>query len=181
MTLKFYKAEEARLLKVLSGIDPSAPDNNYNRVLNNLENLALHVFRTQDVEERLRYAEENDRMDSSDGYVATPNGNILKLTPVIAEEHPVEQPFPEPEPEETPKPKKTKAKAEPAPTPVEEEPEKPIDFAAVKAAFTEAARSGIKVSEIINDTGYTKLSDIPAELYGALMRALERKKAGEEG
>lgn len=185
MTLKFYKAEEARLLKVLSGIDPSAPDNNYNRVLNNLENLALHVFRTQDVEERLRYAEENDRMDSSDssdGYVATPNGNILKLTPIIAEEHPVEQPFPEPEPEEEePKPKRAKAKPEPAPVPVEEETEKPLDFATVKASFTEAARSGVKVSEIINDTGYTKLSDVPSELYGALMRALERKKAGEEG
>ena len=161
MTLQDYAREEHRIIQRLTGYDPE--DKEYGTLLLNHENLYRAALQDIDIRERYQFAEET-------AGVPAPNEAADNVV-----EFPVEQPFPEPEPEETPKPK-----SEPAPTPVEEEPEKPIDFATVKAAFTEAARSGVKVSEIINDTGYTKLSDIPADLYGALMRALERKKAGEE-
>ena len=182
MTLEFYKAEEARLLKALSEKDPSASTDEYYRILSNLEVLGSHAVRTIDIEERLKYYEENNAIDAEDDNVVAPTGKVLKLTAPFTLDHPVEQPFPDPEPEE---------KTEPTPAPVEEETETPAEVATaepdktysleeVKAAFIEAARSGIKVAEIIADTGYTKLSDVPSELYGALMRALERKKNGVE-
>ena len=71
--------------------------------------------------------------------------NIVPLTPV---------PEPEPEPE----------------------PEDPaITFDELKTRFTKAARSGVKVGEIIEDFGFTKLSDAPPEKYSDLLKALEEK------
>lgn len=162
MTLQFYKKEHQRLLDILSKTDPKE-GNDYFQVLHCVRELDEVALRCIDVSERIHYYEEDVRRDANDAKA----NNVVPI-PVKTEEpkteptdeHPVEQPFPEPESEA-------------------EEP-KPLTLAEVKEAFTAAAKSGIKVAEIINDTGYARLSEVPAELYAALMQALERKKAGED-
>ena len=165
MTLQFYKNEHQRLLDTLSRTDPRDEDA-YLAVLHCLDNLNDVSIRCIDVAERIKYYEQDERADAENEKIVE-----LPVKPEPANEHPVEDPFPEPEPEaEKPKP-------EPA---ISTKEEKPLTLAEVKAAFTAAAKSGVKVAEIINDTGYAKLSEIPDYLYPALMRSLERKKAGEE-
>lgn len=167
MTLQFFKEEDGRLLKALSETDPASPE--YKAILNNLEDLSVHVLRTIDVEERLRYDEANA---VADGFTTTPSGNVIRMV----------QPQPKPiEPDEI-EPVATPDEPEPAsdePKPVIED-AKPLTFDEVKAAFTAAARSGVKVGEIINDAGYTKLSEVPESKYAALMTELEKKQNGEE-
>ena len=168
MTLQFFKEEDGRLLKALSETDPASPE--YKAILNNLEDLAVHVLRTIDVEERLRFDESNA---VADGFTTSPSGNVIRVVqqqpkPIDPDEiEPVAAPVePEPVAEE--------------PKPVAED-TKPLTFDEVKAAFTAAARSGVKVGEIINDAGYTKLSEVPESKYAALMTALsEKKQNGEE-
>ena len=82
----------------------------------------------------------------------------------VAEEHPVEQPFPVATPATT---TETTTKAE------EVKPVAPsVTLDEVKTAFTTAARSGVKVADIIHDAGYAKLSDVPPDKYADLMAAL---------
>ena len=92
--------------------------------------------------------------------------NITVINTVRPHEEPVtnQEPIVEdfPAPEEDPYP---------------DEPEVSYTLDEVKAAFTAAARDGIKVAEIINDAGYAKLSDVPSKKYPALMTALAVKRA----
>ena len=167
-TMKTFLTTANDIVKALGEVNPR--DEEFDSLLYRHERLCQNALRYMDVQERISFfLSEMAEVENGNEIDVPP---VSKVTPI--------------------KPRKTKAKTEPEPeaevvpteeepAPVENEAEKPIDYATVKAAFTEAARSGVKVSEIINDTGYTKLSDIPAERYGALMRALERKKAGEEG
>jgi len=57
-----------------------------------------------------------------------------------------------------------------------DEPEVAYTLDEVKAEFTDAAKQGIKVADIINEAGYAKLSDVPPEKYPALMTALAIKR-----
>ena len=166
-TMKTFLTTANDIVKALGEANPR--DEEFDNLLYRHERLCQNALRYMDVQERISFfLSEMEKVENGDEIDVPP---VSKVTPI--------------------KPRKTKAKTEPepeaevapteeAPAPVENEAEKPIDYATVKAAFTEAARSGVKVSEIINDTGYTKLSDVPAELYAALMRALERMKAGED-
>ncbi len=168
-TMKTFLTTANDIVKALGEANPR--DDEFDDLLLRHERLCQNALRYMDVQERISFfLSEMEKVENGDEIDVPP---VSKITPI--------------------KPKKTKAKTEPAPepeaeaTPTEEEPapaenevEKPIDFATVKAAFTEAARSGVKVSEIIADTGHDKLSEVEPELYGALMRALERKKAGED-
>ena len=165
MTLQFYRTEHQRLLDLLAQTDPRTEE--YHATLNSIGGLDDVVLRCIDASEQLKYYEDEEAADAADTDnvvslpVTTAERSKGKSKGKVEEEHPVTQPFPDPA---------SMTKEEPA----------PLTLAEVKAAFTEAAKSGIKVSDIINDTGYAKLSEVPSELYAALMRSLERKKAGED-
>lgn len=166
-TMKTFLTTANGIVKALGEVNPR--DDEFDDLLLRHERLCQNALRYMDVQERISFfLSEMEKVENGDEIDVPP---ISKVTPI--------------------KPRKTKAKTEPEPeaevAPTEEEPapvadegEKPLDFATVKAAFTEAAQSGVKVAEIIADAGYSKLSEVPAELYGAMLRALDRKKAGEE-
>lgn len=166
-TMKTFLTAANDIVKALGEANPR--DEEFDRLLFRHERLCQNALRYMDVQERISFfLSEMEEVENGDEIDVPP---VSKVTPI--------------------KPRKTKAKTEPEPeaevAPTEEEPapvadesEKPLDLATVKASFTEAAQSGVKVSEILADAGYSKLSEVPAELYGAMLRALDRKKAGED-
>lgn len=184
-TAKAFIEAANNIVQSLAEVNPR--DDEFDSLLLKHERICRTALQYMDLQERVAFflgemmeIEKGDEEGGEEGGAPT-----VKVTPIAekkssrgksakaktepAEEHPVEQPFPEPEAE----------KSKPEPT-ISTEEEKPLTLAEVKAAFTAAAKSGVKVAEIINDTGYAKLSEIPDYLYPALMRSLERKKAGEE-
>lgn len=169
-TVKNFVNAAESIVQALGEVNPR--DDEFDALLDKHTRLCRNALNYMDLQERVAFfLGEMGEVENGNEIEVAP---VSKVTPIT-------------------KPKKAKAKTEPAPepeaeaapteeepAPVENEVEKPIDFATVKAAFTEAAQSGVKVSEIIADTGHDKLSEVEPELYGALMRALERKKAGED-
>lgn len=192
-TMKTFLTTANDIVKALGEVNPR--DEEFDNLLYRHERLCQNALRYMDVQERISFfLSEMEKVENGDEIDVPP---VSKVTPIKPRKTRVKtEPAPEPEAEVAP--------TEEEPTPVENEVEKPIEFATVeedksasepaaatlpdtpialadvKAAFIEAARGGIKVAEIIADTGYSKLSDVPAELYGALMRALEQKKNGAE-
>lgn len=170
-TMKTFLTAANDIVKALGEANPR--DEEFDNLLYRHERLCQNALRYMDVQERISFFLSEMAEVENGGEIEVPP--VSKITPI--------------------KPKRTRAKTEPAPepeaepaeeapeaetAPAESEAEKPIDFATVKAAFTEAAQSGVKVAEIIADAGYSKLSEVPAELYGALLRILARKKNGED-
>lgn len=191
-TAKNFIEAATNIVQALGEVNPR--DDEFDYLINKHERLCRAAMQYMDLQERIGYFLGEMAEIENGGDVEIP---VSKITPIKPKKTRAKtEPATEPESEVAP--------TEEEPAPIADEVEKPIEFATVeeekpasepaaaalpdtpialadiKAAFIEAARSGIKVAEIIADTGYSKLSDVPAELYGALMRALERKKNGAE-
>ena len=171
-TAKSFITTANSIVQSLAEVNPR--DDEFDDLLLKHERLCRTALQYMDLQERVSFFLGEMAEIENDNAVTIPvNAKVSKITPITAstakedpkpaEEHPVEQPFPEPEP-----------------APETTDDPKPITLDEVKAEFVAAAREGIKVSEIIEDTGYSKLSDVPADLYAALLRTLARKRNGEE-
>ena len=157
MDLKTFAREEQRLISALMDCDPKEDIDAYWRVLGCMSDLCNVAVRTIDVEERIQFF-----IDSlGEPPQSEPENNVVTFPVTVPDEAEG----------------KTEEEWDPPHHMVpDEEPEVGYTLDEVKAAFTAAAKDGIKVAEIINDAGYAKLSDVPSEKYSALMTALAVKR-----
>ncbi len=153
MIATIFNAEEQRIVAALAKTDPSS--NEYDDILVRYENLCRCALRGIDTEERIHYYLQDIAVSAAE------MTNPATITPIPVAANP------EPE-EEKPEPV-----AEPEPTPVPtEEAEPAVEFEELKTRFLAAARSGVQVGDIIAAAGYKRLSDVPSNEYGRLLRML---------
>jgi len=159
MNLKTFATEEAKVLKCLEATDPAQETERYWTILGIAQELCRVAVNSIDAEERLRFFADELAEMAADRAPA-PEDNIVTFPVTVPDEAEG----------------KSEEEWDPPHHMVPDEPEVGYTLDEVKAAFTAAAKDGIKVSEIINDAGYAKLSDVPSEKYPALMTALAVKR-----
>jgi hypothetical protein len=162
-TAKTFIKAATNIVQALGEANPR--EDEFDDLLLKHERLCRTALQYMDLQERIGFflgemgeiEKEIQPEDSTPTIVPIrPAPSVEKVDEPVAEEHPVEQPFPAAVPKaEEPKPV--------APS---------VTLDEVKTAFTTAARSGVKVADIIHDAGYAKLSDVPPDKYADLMAAL---------
>ena len=157
MIASIFNAEEQRIVAALAKTDPATDE--YDEILRRYENLCRCALRGIDTEERILYYLQ----DNADTMAEMKMAKLTPITPVNEAE---------PEKCEEPDPVTKEKLAEETPSPVPTEEAETIPFDEIKARFVAAARSGVKVSDILAAAGYGKLSDVPANEYGRLLTML---------